>query len=96
MNKHVRNYNLPPACANVKVAEEFGRDLWVAKCDPSDDEECCEFLMDLYPDRLRDVVPNLDRAIYEAGQIAIDRWIQKYGDVEHAVHIEMSRITQDN
>lgn len=96
MNKHVRRYDMPPACVSTKIAEEFGRDLWIAKVDPCDEEECCEFLMDLYPDRIRDVIPNLDRAIYEAGQIAIETWIQKYGDQMDAVHIEMSRITQDN
>lgn len=96
MNAPVRLFNLPPACANVRIAEEFGRDLWVAKIDNSDDEECRDFLMDLYPDRLRDVIGNLDRAIWEAGQIAIEYWIQKYGDQMYAIHIEMSRITQDN
>lgn len=96
MSQPVRLFNLPPACANIRMAEEFARDLWVAKVDNSDDEECCEFLMDLYPDRLRDVIANLDRAIYEAGQIAIEAWINKYGDQMDAMHIEMSRITQDN
>lgn len=96
MDKEVRQYKPAPACASVQVAEEFGRDLWAAKIDPSDDEECCNYLVELYPHRLMEIVPNLDRAIYEAGQIGIEVWIQKYGDTLDNVAKEMNRIFQDN
>ncbi len=96
MSETARKIKPPPACASLKIAEEFAFDLYAAKVDNSDDEECCEYLMDLYPDRIREIIPNLDRAIYEAGQIAIEVWIQKYGDVQDNVAREMARITQDN
>lgn len=82
MNAPARNYSLPPHAANEKLAEEFGKDLFAARIDPSDDEECFRYLADLYPNRLKEVLSNYVRGIYEAGQFYIES--------------EMSRITQDN
>lgn len=82
MNAPVRLYSLPPHAASVDVAEEFGRDLYAAHVDPSDPDDCFCFLADLYPDRLKDVLANADRAAYECGQLYIEA--------------EMTRITQDN
>lgn len=59
------------------VAEEFGRDLWSGRVDPSDPDACFEFLADLYPNRIRDVVANHQAAMYEAGQLYIEAEIMK-------------------
>ncbi len=82
MHAPVRIYSRPPAAASQKMAEEFGRDIYAARLDPSDPDDCFCFLADLYPDRLKDVLANADRAAYEAGQLYIEA--------------EISRITQDN
>jgi hypothetical protein len=60
-----------PHAASQAVAEEFGRDLYARRLDPSDDDGCFRFLADLYPDRLREIIANIDRSIYEAGQLYI-------------------------
>lgn len=82
MNAPVRKYSLPPFAPNVDLAEEFARDLYAERLDPSDPDECFKFLADLYPNRLKEVLANSNRAAYEAGQLYIEA--------------EMARITQDN
>lgn len=83
MTHTARVYSRPPQAMSQATAEEFGRDLFSGRVDPSDEDACFEFLADLYPDRLvRDVLPNLQAAIYESGQLYIEA--------------ELTRITQDN
>jgi hypothetical protein len=82
MHAPARTYNRPPPAASEAVAEEFGRDLYAARVDPSDPDDCFCFLADLYPERLKEVLANADRAAYEAGQLYIEA--------------ELNRITQDN
>jgi hypothetical protein len=82
MHAPVRLYNLPPAAASIDLAEEFARDLYAARLDPSDPDDCFCYLADLYPNRLKEVLANSDRAAYECGQLYIEA--------------EMARITQDN
>lgn len=82
MNAPVRIYSRPPHAASEDVAEEFGRDLYAARVDPSDPDDCFRYLADLYPNRLREVLANADRAAYECGQLFIAA--------------EISRIEQDN
>ena len=82
MNAPARKYSLPPHAANVDLAESFARDLYAERLDPSDPDECFCFLADLYPNRLKEVLANSDRAAYECGQLYIEA--------------EMARITQDN
>jgi hypothetical protein len=72
MNAPVRLYNLPPHAASIDTAEDFARDLYSGGCDPSDPDECFKFLADLYPNRLKDVLANADRAAYECGQLYIE------------------------
>jgi len=72
MNAHPRIYNRPPFAPTEAIAEEFGRDLYAARVDPSDHEDCFCFLADLYPDRLKQILAHLDRAIYESGQLYIE------------------------
>lgn len=67
--------NPPP---NDEVAAEFGLDLYGAKQDPSDPEACFRFLYAQHPDRWREVMSNLNGAIYAAGQ--------------HYIAAEMSRV----
>lgn len=82
MHAPARVYSLPPAAASEKMAEEFAKDLYAARLDPSDPEDCFVYLADLYPNRLKEVLANADRAAYECGQLYIDA--------------ELNRITQDN
>lgn len=67
-----RRYAAAPHAIHVDTAEEFGRDLYHSRVDPSDPEDCFAFLADLYPNRLVEVLGNLDRAQYEAGQLYIE------------------------
>jgi len=78
----LRTYNRPPAAASETIAEEFARDLYAASIDPSDPDDCFCFLADLYPERLKEVLANADRAAYECGQLYIEA--------------ELTRIRQDN
>jgi hypothetical protein len=57
--------NPPP---RVEVAEEFGREIYGARLDPSDPEACFVFLYAQHPDRWREVMANMDDALYAAGQ----------------------------
>ena len=82
MNQHARVYSRPPHATSQQVAEEFGRDLYVARIDPSDPDDCFCFLADLYPERLKEVLANADRAAYECGQLYIEA--------------QLNRLTQDN
>lgn len=82
MNAPARIYNRPPFAPTEAIAEEFGRDLFAAKIDPSDPDDCFAFLADLYPDRLKQILAHFDRSMYEAGQLYIAA--------------DMARITQDN
>lgn len=85
MTAPVRVYNRPPFAPSEAVAEEFGRDLYAARIDPSDPDDCFEFLADLYPDRLKQILAHLALATYNAGQMYIEA--------------EMTRqelVTQDN
>ncbi|WP_375414526.1 hypothetical protein [uncultured Bradyrhizobium sp.] len=50
------------------LAEEFGLEIYGARLDPSDPENCFNFLRDLFPERWREVMANIDGAIYAAGQ----------------------------
>lgn len=79
MNEPVRLYGKPPAAANEDVAEEFGRDLYAAHLDPSDPDDCFRYLADLYPDRLKEVLANSDRAAFEAGQLYIEAEMRRAG-----------------
>ncbi|WLA80360.1 hypothetical protein QIH87_50075 (plasmid) [Bradyrhizobium elkanii] len=67
----IKNFQRPPHATNQDVADEFGRDLYAAHIDPSDPDDCFRYLADLYPNRLKDVLANADRAAYEAGQLYI-------------------------
>lgn len=78
----IPNFRRPPFAANQDIADEFGRDLFAARIDPSDPDDCFKFLADLYPERLRDVLANAERATYECGQL----WIAA----------QISRVEQDN
>lgn len=82
MPAYARHYSLPPEAASEKIAEELAKDLYAARLDPSDPDDCFRYLADLYPDRLKEVLANADRAAYECGQIYIEA--------------ELNRITQDN
>jgi len=53
------------------VAQEFGLELFGARLDPSDPEACFRFLYSQHPDRWREVMANMDGAIYTAGQLYI-------------------------
>jgi hypothetical protein len=79
MNAHPRIYNRPPFAPSEAIAEEFGRDLYAARMDPSDPDDCFRFLADLYPERLKDVLANADRATYEAGQLYIEAEMRRAG-----------------
>jgi hypothetical protein len=68
----IKNFQRPPFAPNIEIAEAFGRDLFAARIDPSDPDDCFRFLADLYPDRLRDVIAHSERAEYEAGQLYIE------------------------
>lgn len=57
---------------SVEIAEEFGRELYGARLDPSDDEACFNFLYDQHPGRWREIMANVDGAIYAAGQLYIE------------------------
>ncbi len=72
MNIQARIYNRPPHAASETVAEEFGRDLYAARLDPSDPDGCFKYLADLYPDRLKEILANENRAVYELGQMYIE------------------------
>ena len=52
-------------------AEEFGREIYGARLDPSDPEACFNFLYQQFGERWREVMANLDGAIYHAGQLYI-------------------------
>lgn len=82
MNAPARIYNRPPFAASEAVAEEFARDLYAERVDPSDPDDCFRFLADLYPNRLKEVLANAERATYDLGQLYIAA--------------EISRLTQDN
>lgn len=82
MTAAARIYNAAPACVSEKIAEEFARDLYAERVDPSDPEDAFCFLCDLYPNRIRDILGNEKRALFELGQLYIEA--------------EMARITQDN
>lgn len=51
------------------VAEEFGRELYAARLDPSDPEACFNFVYSQFPGRWREVMANNEGAIYAAGQL---------------------------
>ncbi len=61
------------------VAREFAHDLYAARKDSSDPEACFDFLFDLYPERWREVLSNLEEATYFAGQLYIDAEIRRIG-----------------
>lgn len=56
-----------------EVAREFGRDLHHGRQDPSDPEACQEYLFDLYPHRLREIVANREGAMDVACQMILDK-----------------------
>jgi hypothetical protein len=72
MDAIVRKFKPPPYAANEKIAEDFAKDLYSERLDPSDPDECFKFLADLYPNRLKEVLANADRAAYECGQLYIE------------------------
>jgi hypothetical protein len=55
-----------------ECAEEFGRDIYGARLDPSDPEACFNHLHEMHPERWRELMANLDGAIYAAGQLYIN------------------------
>jgi len=61
------------------VASEFGLELFGAKKDPSDPEACFNFLYVQHPDRWREVMANIDGAIYAAGQLYIEAEMSRAG-----------------
>lgn len=61
-----------PHAPSPAIAQEFARDLFVSHMDPSDPDACFRFLADLYPNRLREVLANANRAAWDAGQMYID------------------------
>lgn len=58
--------------ASDAAAQEFGYDLYIGRQDSCDPESCFVFLQELYPERWREIIANLDGAVYFAGQLYID------------------------
>lgn len=61
------------------AALEFGLELYGARLDTSDPETCFNFLYTQFPGRWREVMANLDAAIYAAGQMYIDAEMRRAG-----------------
>ena len=55
------------------IAAEFGSDLFFGRQDPCDPEVCQEYLFDLYPHRLREIVANREAAMDVLAQLYLDR-----------------------
>jgi hypothetical protein len=68
MTVHVLRLPTP----SKECAEEFGRDLWFRRIDPSDPEACEVELLDLYPHRRREVLANKDGAMDFAAQLYLN------------------------
>lgn len=54
---------------SLATASEFGADLYSARVNLSDPEECFSHLHRLYPHRWREIMANASGAIYEAEQM---------------------------
>jgi hypothetical protein len=65
--------------ASEDVAFEFGKEIYGARLDPSDPEICFNFLYTQFPERWREVMANMDGAIYAAGQMYIDAEMRRAG-----------------
>jgi hypothetical protein len=85
MSAPVRIFSRPPFAPSQDIAEDYGRDLYVGRVDPSDPEDCFSFLADIYPDRLLQILAHIDLAIYYAGQMYIEAEMAK-----------QELVTQDN
>lgn len=57
---------------SAEIAREFGLELFAARMDPSDDQDCLNFLVNHFGHRLKDVCANHQEAIAHCGQLYID------------------------
>lgn len=64
------------------IALEFGRDLHHGRQDPSDPEACQEYLFELYPHRLREIIANREGAMDVAGQMILDKVTAAVAEVD--------------